>query len=258
MRTFRGVGTTGVVFGVIVAAWLAYLVPLVLRKHQAQSAQADPSTRFSKAVRIVQHGGSIDDEGRATRVAISTPMTRRAAIEEVRRSEQRAAGRRRNVMVALGLALATLVGLSAAGITLWWSVAIPGGLLVAFMIIARVSVQVMHRSFDRRLEQIEEACSDDTVIIVDSSQPAEKGRSKPGKSGVESVELGAPIGRPGTLWDPLPITRPTYVSAPPPGGRTVRTIDLSAPPAPVKDNKPVVADAPEPSLEVAPLKAVGE
>lgn len=44
----------------------------------------------------------------------------------------------------------------------------------------------------------------------------------------------------GSLWDPIPITRPTYVSAPL-APRTVRTIDLSAPVPPAAAT-PVTAD----------------
>ena len=49
----------------------------------------------------------------------------------------------------------------------------------------------------------------------------------------------------GPLWDPVPITVPTYVSKPL-APRTVRTIDLSGPdanPAPTQ-RVPVIADAP--------------
>ena len=35
--------------------------------------------------------------------------------------------------------------------------------------------------------------------------------------------------RPGTLWDPLPVTLPTYVTKPAATRRTVRTIDLGEP-----------------------------
>jgi hypothetical protein len=58
-----------------------------------------------------------------------------------------------------------------------------------------------------------------------------------------SIELSVPIVPVGSLWDPIPITRPTYVSKPL-ASRTVRTIDLSAPvPA---ASLPVTADPIEP------------
>lgn len=257
MRTFIGVGTTGLIFGAIVAAWLAYLVPLYLRKSSPNPAEAtDPTTRFSAAVRIVQHGTPAsrgDTESIAARV--STPITRSAAVGEIRLAERRAAGRRRNVILVLLGALGLLTLLAALGRTPWWSLAIPGGLLVVFLAIARFSVRAMHRSFDRRLEALQHGNDEATVIIRgEEHAPAEKKR----EAAVTAVELGAPVGRPGTLWDPLPITRPTYVSAPPVSGRTVRTIDLSGPQPAPKDNLPVVADAPEPKLVTELPHAVGE
>ena len=47
----------------------------------------------------------------------------------------------------------------------------------------------------------------------------------------------------GSLWEPIPITAPTYMSRPL-APRTVRTIDLSAP-VPSGSGVPVTADAPE-------------
>ena len=56
-----------------------------------------------------------------------------------------------------------------------------------------------------------------------------------------------PPSRAGALWDPVPITMPTYVSKPL-APRTVRTIDLSGPTVAARppDPVPVTADPPEP------------
>ncbi|MDO5681744.1 MAG: hypothetical protein Q4G46_02800 [Propionibacteriaceae bacterium] len=242
-------GTTGVIFGAIVAAWLAYLVPMYLRRDSARTNEMfDPATRFSADVRIVRE--ETDDE-----VRVTTPLTRRAVIQSMRRAEAAAAGRRRNVIVVLLVALAAVITLCAFGRVSWGFVAIPGGLLVGFLVLARLSVQWMHRDFDRRLDMMESGGAEHTVTIAEQS----RAESAAVEELTDSVELGMPVGKPGSLWDPLPITRPNYVSAPPMGGRTVRTIDLSAPEAPHVDNTPVVADAPEASLvPIEPLRAVGE
>ena len=58
-----------------------------------------------------------------------------------------------------------------------------------------------------------------------------------------SVELTGPVESTGSLWDPIPITAPTYVSQPL-APRTVRTIDLSAPVA-SGSVVPVTADRPD-------------
>lgn len=245
------------IFGVIVAAWLAYLVPMYLRRdNDKRNDLFDPATRFSDDVRIVRDSSA---QGAASRsVRVSTPHTRRAMIESLRRAERRAAARRRNVILALVFSVAAVVALAAFGRTPWWPVAIPSVLLVGFLGVARVTVQLMHREFERRLAAIDGGGVEETVVVQElkSDRPKAQGL-------VESVELGMPVGKPGSLWDPLPITRPNYVSAPPVRGRTVRTIDLSAPQPVQGGNTPVVADAPERSLveTFVPeqrLRAVGE
>ncbi|HHV22354.1 MAG TPA: hypothetical protein GXZ30_12610 [Propionibacterium sp.] len=253
LRTVLPVGTTGLIFGAIIAAWLAYLVPMYLRRDSARTSQMfDPASRFSDDVRIVRGSDAEEPDEKAR---VSTPLTRRAFIQSMRRAEAAAAGRRRNVIVVLLVALAAVIVVCAFGRAPWGVVAIPGGLLVAFLAIARVSVRLMHRDFDARLAAFEDWEQEETVTVTEPA-PADQVRTE---VAVEPVEFGMPVGKPGSLWDPLPITRPNYVSAPPIGGRTVRTIDLSAP-EPVKvDNTPVVADAPEESLApVERLRAVGE
>src|SRR5205823_11117741 len=86
--------------------------------------------------------------------------------------------------------------------------------------------------------------SDEKTVLIsrkDAVEAADKKakkakKPKDAKSGAES--------KPG-LWDPLPITVPTYVSKPL-APRTVRTIDLSAPDVTSsgRQSVPVTADAP--------------
>jgi hypothetical protein len=61
----------------------------------------------------------------------------------------------------------------------------------------------------------------------------------------------------GGLWDPLPITMPTYVSKPL-APRTVRTIDLSSPELslPIRSDGPVTADRPMPQPVPQPDQVV--
>ncbi|OYN94982.1 hypothetical protein [Enemella evansiae] len=236
-------GTTGLIFGAIVVAWLAYLVPMYLRRNQQPARPvSDPESRFSDSVQIIRDGSApavdqdlnpIDD------VQISTPLTRRAAVTEICRTEKRMAARRRNVLGVLGLGLVTLIVLSAIGRTPWWSVTIPVVLIAAFVAIARVSVRAMHQGFEARLARIERGDEEDTVRI--SREELAKAMSGKDSGSVNRVEIDAPEGAPGTLWDPLPVTRPTYVQAPV-APRTVRTIDLAAPVS--ASEPPVTADGP--------------
>ncbi|NNG21275.1 hypothetical protein HJ590_17280 [Naumannella sp. ID2617S] len=235
-------GTTGLIFGAIVAAWLAYLVPMYLRRNQNNARpQVDPEARFSNSVQIVRDGNAAFGAGTGEEedaALVSTPLTRRAAVTEIWQTERRMAGRRRNVLVGLGLLLIALTVTSALGHTPWWSLAIPGGLIVAFVGVARFSVRAMHRQFEARLAQVRSGDEEDTVAISREGLV----KAEPRQSAVTEVELGAPEGTPGTLWGPLPVTRPTYVQAPV-APRTVRTIDLSAPVS--ASEPPVTADGPE-------------
>ena len=79
----------------------------------------------------------------------------------------------------------------------------------------------------------------DGNISIPQSPPARKAAKKDAETD----------GKPG-LWDPLPITVPTYVSKPL-APRTVRTIDLSAPDVTSsgRQSVPVTADAPEVVVE---------
>ncbi|MGI8458151.1 MAG: divisome protein SepX/GlpR [Propionibacteriaceae bacterium] len=237
-------GTTGLIYLAIAAAWLAYLIPHYLKKREEEAGdqQADPSERFSNSVRIIRTGAApvLDHEYAAMDVEISTPLTRRAAVAELRRSECRAATRRRRVLTVLLVSSTAVLAVCLAGLLPWWTVAIPGGLVLVFAGIARISVRVMRRSFDARYELITRG-SDETTVFL-----SRKAIAKSLDEVVSVAEVGpAAKEHTGGLWEPLPITLPTYVSKPL-APRTVRTIDLSAPDvtSSARVAVPVTADAP--------------
>src|SRR5690606_15407412 len=122
----------------------------------------------------------------------------------------------------------------------WWAVLVPVGLIAAFVVVARVGVRAMQRRFDARAAGVTEGWGDEEDTTVIAVAAPEKEDSKE-----FSVDLSAPRAT-GALWDPIPVTAPTYGSKPlvP---RTVRTIDLSAP---VVAQAPVVPTADRPDLDV--------
>ncbi len=255
-------GTTGLIYLAIAAAWLAYLIPHYLRKREEEAGdqQADPSERFSDSVRIIRTGAApvLDHEYAAMDVEISTPLTRRAAVAELRQSERRAATRRRHVLTVLLVTVTAVLAVCVAGLAPWWTVAIPGGLVVVFAVVARFSVQAMRRSFDARYQSITHG-SDETTVFL-----SRKAVSKSLDEVVKAADASsAPKERTGGWWEPLPITLPTYVSKPL-APRTVRTIDLSAPDvtSSARVAVPVTADAPGDEVgsdAAAPTRrAVGE
>lgn len=225
-------GLTGVIFGGIAAAWLIYLVPYFLRR-QADPAmdEADPAEPFSATVTIVRRGSSLAT-AEAGAAVVSTPLTRRAALYELSQIDRQAATRRRRVLLALTLALLVVSVPAALGLVSWWSPLVPAGLLLLFVVVARFSVRAMRRDLDARATRIREASDEQTVAIAVLAE--DDGAAE------ASIELTAPVSRPGSLWDPIPITAPTYVSKPL-APRTVRTIDLSAPIAPAS-GVPVTAE----------------
>jgi len=235
------VGTTGLIFGAIAIAWLAYLVPHFARRRvDDEVEQPDPVNRFSESMRILERGTAplLDqDLAEIHTFEVSTPLTRRAAIADLQRLEGLAARRRRRVLISLLLALTVVLAVYAAGYLPLWSVAIPAGLVLVFLLTARISVHLMRRSLDARYDAICAGSEEATVFL--SRRDVAKGAP------ARKPESAEPVTTPGTLWDPVPITMPTYVSKPL-APRTVRTIDLSGPQVAASSHGsiPVLADAP--------------
>ena len=240
-----GVGTTGVIFAAIAIAWLAYLVPHFVRRRDDDELleDSDPADRFSDSMRIVRYGTAplLDqDLEEIASFEVSTPQTRRAAVNDLRRLERVAASRRRRVLLVLMAAVSVVIGLCAAHLIPWWSAAIPGGLLLIFVAVARISVRVMLKGLDTRYAEIRHGNNESTIFLSRKDFAKLATMADPSTGKTDSAK------RPGMLWDPIPITMPTYVSKPL-APRTVRTIDLSGPGASsaARHEPPVTADAPE-------------
>jgi hypothetical protein len=250
------VGTTGVIFAAIAIAWLAYLVPHFVRSRDGDEElldESDPAERFSDSMRIVRHGTAplLDqDLEEIASFDVSTPQTRRAAVKDLRRLERLAAARRRRVLLGLLVALSFVIGLWGAHLLPWWSAAIPGGLLLIFILVARISVRIMLKGLDARYRDIRHGSNESTIFLSrkDFATGGADAHSASGRANLSAT--------PGTLWDPIPITMPTYVSKPL-APRTVRTIDLSGPgvSSSARHDGPVTADAPESASDSPPADA---
>ncbi len=233
-----GVGMTGLIFAVIAAAWLMYLIPYFLRNRGDDLAEeAASEIPFSASVTIVRSGTSLAEAAEGT-AAVSTPLTRRAMLRELHLRDRDAAQRRRRLLIFLLVVQLIVAGLAWFGIGAWWGAVIPAVLIAAFLVVARFSVRAMRADLARRAEEIRECPDEATVAIsLSASDVAEH---------EHSIELSVPVNRVASLWDPIPITRPTYVSKPL-APRTVRTIDLSAPV--LMAGIPVTADPIEPPVD---------
>lgn len=220
-NTVRGVGLTGLIFAAIAAFWLMYLVPYVLshRGDDAADDGGDLAIPFTPSVTIVRSGSSLAEADPGT-APVSTPLTRRAQLRELHNVDLRAAQRRRRVLIFLLIVQLAVGTLAIFGIGAWWGALIPAALLAGFLVVARFSVRAMRADLARRAELIRECPDEETVAI--SLTAADVADHE------HSIELSTPIVAVGSLWEPIPITRPTYVSKPL-AARTVRTIDLTAP-----------------------------
>lgn len=245
-------GTTGLIFAGIAIAWLAYLVPHFVRRRDGEpDVEHEAVDPFSDSVRILRHGTAplLDqDLAELREFEVSTPVTRRAAIADLRRLERVAASRRRRVLSALFALLCAVISVCSMSWLPWWTVAVPGGLVLLFVVVSRVSVRAMRRDLDARYVSIARGSDEKTVMI--SRKDALVETKEKGLKAKKAAKAKDAESRPG-LWDPLPITVPTYVSKPL-APRTVRTIDLSAPDVTSsgRQSVPVTADAPaEPVVE---------
>ncbi len=251
---------------VLAVAWAGYLIPKALRHHD-EVARTRSVDRFSTAMRVLARREPVSRRDARLVVtppraadnprmlvppaASEAPVAAgRAVNPAARRAAARAAARRRRRVLSVLLALDLLVVvLAAVALAPWWTEAVPAVLTVLYLFLCRTQVrredtltwerelqasadeetvgrrpaarveahdQTVHAPAERtvvRNEQgFEEVAADDDTMTL----PAV----------VDAMVMATEDG--GSLWDPLPVTLPTYVTKPK-ARRTVRTIDLSEP-----------------------------
>jgi hypothetical protein len=228
---------TSLIFVALAVAWAVYLVPKALQATDEASVSHSVE-RFSSALRVLSRREEAETE--AASVA-ERPERRRPSATQIRarrEAARRAAQRRRRVLgtiLVLNIAVAATAGF---GVIAWAWQAAPATLLVAWLVACRLMV---------RSEQAAKADVWTPTRVRMPRRPAESPVTAspadldvPADTVVERNEQGfdevapeadtttiAAITEP--LWDPVPVTLPTYVSKPAATRRTVRTIDLSAP-----------------------------
>jgi hypothetical protein len=192
---------------------------------------------------------------RVSRTTTSAPQRRAAVV---------AARRRRRTLVTLLSALTVVGALAAFSVVAPVWVAVPAVLVVAWLVACRVQVRAERgisrpkvertslsdrvpsslkkaaRSATERPARRSAAPSADeehTVVVSHQFEDVDPGRKHvmeraelPEDALEEKLQIAVPsISTQGApLWDPLPVTLPTYVTKPR-VGRTVRTIDFDAP-----------------------------
>lgn len=222
----QSVDLSGIIFAALAVAWAVYLIPKALRHHD-EMAKARSVDRFSHSMRVLGRNGAVASRRQSARTAgrpeprevvkppaaTTAPAPRRPAPS--REAARRAAARRRRVLGMLLLAVAVVAVLAWRMVVPWWSVAIPVGLVVLFLVIARLTVRRERVRVSTRLEQEDELEVDEgreDTVEVDREELA--------------AAVAAPLADEGSLWDPLPLTLPTYVHKAH-ARRTVKTIELT-------------------------------
>lgn len=210
---------SGIIFAGLAVAWAVYLIPKALRHHD-EMAQSRSVDRFSHTVRVLGRNGSsataagVRPEARqAAQPPAPEPVRTRVQHAGTREAARRAASRRRRVLGLLLLAVAVVAALAWRAIVPWWSTAVPGGLIVVFLVVARITVRRERRRVSAVAEDPE---VEDTVGIS---------REELAAAVTDPVDP-TPLADEGSLWDPLPVTLPTYVHKAR-ARRTVRTIELT-------------------------------
>ncbi|WP_327637512.1 hypothetical protein OHB24_03705 [Kribbella sp. NBC_00482] len=263
-------GTTGLIYVAIVAAWAAYLVPMWLKR--GEEARRRPVVPSSDEARVLSRDSSrtryVVRPAGTTTAGDSSPPKRYVP----NRARRVAAMRRRRVLSILTLSLLSVVALAGLAMLAWWTVAIPGTLIAGFVVLTRVQLRRQARArtqtaAERRARTQgrhdrgpagKPAPSPDEEMTIEVKLPAEP-TPKPAAAKQEKPAAEG-------LWDPVPVTLPTYVMKEKAPDRTVRTISLtddevfSSARTTDPSERPAAAEAPtpQPAEEIEVKRAVGD
>jgi hypothetical protein len=228
------VDLSGIIFVVLAVGWAGYLIPKAL-KHHDDLALSRPVETFSDSVRVVGASATrVPSSAKAGPVApadsVVEPVEATRAHTISRASARRAARRRRRVLLVLLVALVAVSATSYLAYTPWWSTAIPGGLVVAFLVVARLTVRAQQVRRAAPVQPRESASAEASHSQTTTSAEVEPDLGQEDTQGFSREELAAAVAVPvldeAGLWDPLPVTLPTYVNKAR-ARRTVRTIEIT-------------------------------
>jgi hypothetical protein len=236
----QAVDPTSLIFVALAIAWAVYLVPKAV-KHHDEVVRSRSVDRFSQTMRVLARREPVNRRnarlvvtpGRGAQAPIVTTKPASSAVEPTpepapvsRAAVQRATRRRRRV---LGLILFSLVAVAAVagfGLISRWYVAIPAGLLVAWLVACRVMVKSERRVRVAAAAPVRASTAPATQVPASATCPdldAAYGAHASNDDTSTTPAITDPA-----LWDPVPVTLPTYVTKPAAARRSVRTIDLDA------------------------------
>jgi hypothetical protein len=229
------VDLSGLIFVALAIGWAAYLLPKALKHHDEEDRRRSVD-EFSDSVRVVGRGyvprAAAPAPASPALEPVETPPARPQTGTITREAAASAARRRRRVLALLLSTLAVVSATSYLGYTPWFTTAIPGVLIVAFLVVARLTVRAQQvrrvAPVQPPTETAEAASPTNSQASATSAEVDLEGEDTQGLSRLEVDEaLGEPVLDEGGLWDPLPVTLPTYVNKAR-ARRTVRTIEITA------------------------------
>lgn len=234
---------SALIFVALAVAWAVYLIPKAL-KHHDEVVRSRSVERFSKTMRVLARREPINRRDArlvvtpGRQASATTVETKASSVSPAqpscaarRAAAAKATRRRRNVLGLILLVNAVVIGLAVAHVLVWPSVAVPAGLLVAWLVACRVMVK-SERAAARpaKVAPLESTSAPEPVaspleIIFELPETVDS-------PVVEDVPAPLPetaqAARAEGAWDMVPTTLPTYVSKAPAVRRTVQTIDLDS------------------------------
>lgn len=214
---------SGLIFVALAVAWAVYLIPKAL-KHHDDVVRSRSVDRFSSTMRVLARREPVS---RRNARLVVTPGRPAASVEVAvkgapvvatlpcREHANRAARRRRRVLLVLLIAGLAVVAVVTAQVVSWWWVFAPGVLLAAWLVACRLMVRRERGGATSLMAHVADAVSE--IAAEQTDVPLDIADT----DSMAAVDVTLDP----ALWDPVPVTLPTYVTKPA-ARRTVRTIDL--------------------------------
>jgi hypothetical protein len=223
------VDLSALIFVALAVAWAVYLIPKALRHHD-DVVRSRSVERFSHTMRVLARREPVNR--RDARLVVAPARAKSAPVvttkgpvrvEVDRETAKRATRRRRRVLGLILLANAAVVTVAAFAVIDWWYAAIPAGLLVAWLVACRLMVRRERPARFHRDRAVP------TPVDPAAGEPTPAEQMTEAESWDDEAPTGStPAIADPSLWDPMPVTLPTYVGKPAAERRTVRTIDLDS------------------------------
>lgn len=234
---------SGLIFVALFVGWAIYLIPKFMRDHE-ELATTRSLQDFSARLRVFAAARNVARQNLLgvdePTVEISMDEIQKALDEQAgaspvklptRAAAQKAAKRRRRVLLVLLAISAIVSGLAVANIGPLWTPAIPGALVLLFLVTARNSV--------RRSSRARKAATAPSRRTA--SAPVDEARPVPAPTITHETDVEVALiarieadnaadtdaaAAADRLWDPVPVTLPTYLDKPA-ARRTVMSIELN-------------------------------